>query len=383
MTLKTIISLFLLVVTACGCSIQPPLHLRQNVEVAVALETKVNLNVMWQVNWEAKWSFRWNTEVLGPVGYTEPASMRVHVYPLDADGNRKDHSVLNFYGTSAEIPVIVGTYDLLFHNNDSEVLLFQTDENEQVHSYTRQISSGLKDSAPVMTSAQKAAAQEGGTKADGDDTKTPAEEPVNLMPDPLFSLFDRGQEISADLSLYEYIDGKYVIHINGELQPSTYIYLIQIHLLNNGDRVIGSEGGAAVTGLASGVNLNTGINSSTTASVPFDVYTDRTLDMMGARMVTFGIPDCNPYDEESVNAANADPEARNFLVLNVTYGNGTWKNVRIDITDKLRALPLGGVIDLELDVEDFPPEGGVESGSGFQALIDGWEEEEGHTTITN
>ena len=40
------------------------------------------------------------------------------------------------------------------------------------------------------------------------------------------------------------------------------------------------------------------------------------------------------------------------------------------------------MIDLTLDVNDFPPEqGDTGGGGGFDALIDEWDEEQGETTI--
>ena len=368
----------LLTVCTAGCKLEPALYLRETVQADLSLATRVNLDLLWEVNWEADWTFRWNVDVLGPLNYTEPASLSLHTYALDANGNHKDHAVRNFYGRSAVMPVFVGTYDLLFHNNDSEILLFSSDaQTDDVLCTTRIISSGLKESAQVLTSKQKLAGMS--TKGDLEDDATDGE-PVALMPDGLFTLYDKGQVISDDLSQYDYIDGRYVLHIDGELHPATYIYLIQIHLSNNDGRVIGSEGGAAMTGLAAGVNLNSGISFESTVSVPMDVYMDRSEDMLGARMLTFGLPSCNPYEmkvDEDV------PDSQHYLVLNITYSNGTWKNVRIDVTDAVRTQPLGGVITLELDVEDFPPEGGKTGDGGFNALIDSWKDEEAGITIIN
>ena len=101
--------------------------------------------------------------------------------------------------------------------------------------------------------------------------------------------------------------------------------------------------------------------------------------MLGAKVFSFGIPDCNAYDPESVAAA---PDGKHYFVLNVTYVNGTYKNIRMDVTEEVRALPLGGVIPLEIDVDDFPPEGGT-GGGGFNALVGDWNEETGSTTIIN
>ena len=373
---KGLISLlFTGVIIAGGCSVQPPLYLRTTVKAQVQIQTKANINLMWQVDWSAKWTYRWDTSVLGPVGYTEPASMRVHIYALDAQGGHRSHDVKNFMGTSADIPVFVGTYDLLFHNNDSEVLLFKEDaDNQDIICYTRIISSGIKTSSQVKTRRQKAETE---TKSD---VRALEQEPVALMPDGLFSLFDAKYVITDNLDDYQFIDGKYVKVIEGELSPATYIHLFLINLTNNNGRVVGCFGGAALTGVASGVDLQTHVSLPQTASIPMDVQFDRERDQLGIRAVSYGIPGCNPYDESSV----ARTESAHFLVLSMTYANGTYKNIRVDITDAFRALPLGGVIDLDLDVDDFPPEsGGTTSGGGFNALIDNWKEETGSSTIIN
>lgn len=369
MTVHHILPLFLLCTLAPGC-IEPPLHLRRQADTQVVLDAKVNVSVMWQVDWQARWSFPWNAEVYGPIGYTEPKSMRLDLYPLDAEGRPKGHVVYNFYGTSAEIPISVGVHDMIFHNNDSEVLLFSGDvEHEQIACATRIIASGIKASSPVKTVSQKTE-----TKASIDSLP---EEPVALMPDPLFSEYEKARYISDNIEDYEYIDGRYVLRIEGTLEPLSYIHLIQINLHNNYGRVVGSNGGAALTGVAAGVDLCSRESQASTVSVITDALFNRETDQYGIRMLSFGIPGCNPYDAASVAAAPAGPH---FLVLNITYMDASWRNIRIDITDAFRALPLGGVIDIDLDVDDFPPEHALR-GDGFQALIDNWEEVHGSATI--
>lgn len=143
-------------------------------------------------------------------------------------------------------------------------------------------------------------------------------------------------------------------------------------------------GGAALTGMAESVNMRTGFSSSETVSVPMDVYMNKEADpdLLGARVLTFGLPGCDAFDGESVAAS---PEVRHWLVLNVNFKTGKYKNIRIDVTDQVRALPTGGVIPLEIDVEDFPPEDidpPVVGDGGFNPLIGNWDEETGTTTIT-
>lgn len=356
-----------------GCSIEPILHLHKAIKAKVALSTKVNVDVMWQVNWTASWVFNWNVAALGPIGYTAPSSMRMHVFTQGPDGNPVSHFTHNFVGDNSQMEIFVGTHDILFHNNDSEALLFSQDnEYADVNCYTRKLASGLKPSLEVLTVAQKAAGK----------TKSPDEivEAVNLTPDGLFSFYDKNQVITDNLDDYIFEDGKYILKIEGELVPSTFIYLFQIKLANNNDRVVGSAGGAALTGMSQGVDLMTRESWTETASYLMDVYMDKGQDMLGAKVFTFGIPGCNPYDAASVAAA---PEGKNYLVINISYVNGSTRNISLDVTDQVRALPTGGVVDLEIDVNDFPPDPSAGGDGGFVALIGDWDEQTGSATIIN
>ena len=377
MKARKLIALSCLLVLVWSCSVEPPLHLRRPANLEVDLSTTVELDVMWQINWEALWEYRWDASVLGPLGYAEPTGMRLHTYALDEAYEPVSHQAYNFAGREGRMQVFAGYYNFLFHNNDSEAIQF-TSENElaDIFAYTRVISSkGLLASDIVLTLSQKAA-----TKADGE--YDPSLDPVILQPDGLFSLFSPEVWISDNLEDYEYIDGRYVYRVKGALQPSTFIYLIQMRLHNNNGRVVGSAGGAAITGMADRIDITNRRTSDKTVSVLMDVMINPAADpdLMGSRVVTFGIPGCDPYDPASVAAA---PDVPHYLVLNVSYYNGTYRNIRVDITDKVRALPTGGVIDLELDVNDFPPpeDPPQPGGSGFQALVDDWQHEEGDYTI--
>lgn len=382
MSVHAIIPLLNLLLVATSCGIEPPLHLRKAVEASVSLDMDMEFQaeLMWQVDWETRWEYEWNTEVNGDLGYSEPEGIRMHTYTLGAEGKRVSSQTYNFMGLKAQAPVTVGVHDFLFHSNSSSVVLYRQDgELAHVEAYTRVISSGLRQSLPVQTMAQKLSA----TKADEEE---PESQPVTFQPDELFALYDPAHVISDRLEDYEMVDGRYVIRIQGNLHPATFIYLVQVHLKNNNGRVIGSMGGAALTGVAEGTDLETGLTNQMAVSIPFDLLINREADpdLLGGRVLTFGIPGCNPLDEASVAAA---PKGRHFLVVNITYSNGKYKNVRAEITDQLRALPAGGVIDLELDVDDFPPEekdpDQPAEGGSFNPIIGDWEEETGSATIIN
>lgn len=374
--LKRIFLLPLLALTVVSCTIDPPLHLRATAETEMVLVTDITTDLYWQADWATQWQFGWAASVLGPVGYTMPKYVRMHDYTLGEDFEPIRHDFYNFNGTYGTTQLFLGVHNLLFHNLGSEVNLFRSETDlSDIHAYTRIISSGLKSSTPVMTAAQKAAAA---TRADD----IQIEEPVALAPDDLFTVYDYHREITDNLDDYELIDGKYVLKIKGELTPVTFIYLFQIKLNNNLGRVNGSMGGAALTGMADDVNLPQRMNSTTTNSVPMDVHLNKedNPDLLGARVMTFGIPGCCPTDPASVAKA---PAGKHYLVMNINFITGQYKNIRIDVTDQVRALPTGGVITLEIDVEDFPPEiiDPPIQGDGLNALIAGWGEVTGGTTI--
>ena len=374
---RMILTLLGLTLLTGACTIDPPLHLRKTAETSVILVPTITTTFLWQVNWQTEWQFSWAADLLGPVEYTVPNAVRMHDYTLDSDYTPKSHAVYNFNGTNGQVQLFQGVHNLLFHNVGSEVNLFRSDDDlSDVHAYTRVISSGLKSSMPVMTLEQKEAA----TRAEAE---MELDEPVVLMPDELFTMYDKERVISDNLDDFEYVDGKYILHIRGELEPVTYIYLIQIKLINNLGRVIGSMGGLALTGMADDVCLPTRLTSTSTASVPTELYINPTSDpdILGARVLTFGIPGCNPHEPASVAAA---PAGKHYVVANICFSTGQYKNINIDVTDQVRALPTGGVITLEIDVNDFPPEiidPPITGGGGFNALIGDWDDKIGTTTI--
>ncbi|MBQ7640432.1 MAG: DUF5119 domain-containing protein [Bacteroidales bacterium] len=376
---RILLSLLALVLFTGSCTIDPPLHLRKTAETSIILVPTITTSFMWQVDWQTQWQFNWSTDQFGPLEYVVPTAVRMHDYTLNELLVPKQHDVYNFNGTTGQVQLFQGIHNLLFHNIGSEVNLFRSDDDlSDVHAYTRVISSGLKASMPVMTLEQKEALTRSEAEMEID-------EPVVLMPDQLFTMYDVHREISDNLEDFEYIDGKYVLHIRGTLEPVTYIYLIQIKLINNLGRVTGSMGGAALTGMADDVCLPTKMNSTSTVSVPMDVHINKAADpdLLGARVLTFGIPGCNPSDPASL--ANA-PAGKHYLVANICFATGQYKNINIDVTDQIRALPTGGVITLELDVNDFPPEiidPPIGDGGGFNALIGDWNEKIGTTTVIN
>ena len=87
--------------------------------------------------------------------------------------------------------------------------------------------------------------------------------------------------------------------------------------------------------MSQGVDLMTRETWAESASYLMDVYMDKAQDMLGAKVFTFGIPGCNPYDDASVASA---PAGKNYLVINISYVNGSTRNISLDVTDEILKL---------------------------------------------
>ncbi len=357
-----------------GCDVEPPLHLPTTFPVHVnVIYHEIDLNVMWQVNWRADWQFDWNETAWGPLGYTVPSGVRMHLYTLGDNDEVKYYNKYNFAGMSGEVPIKVGVHNMLFHNNDTEYIIYNSDsELSPISVTTRVIARGLQPAKPVQAVS---------SRTDSQLAEVTIDEKVVNAPDQLFTLYHTKYVVTDDYRDYQLIDGKYVAVLNGEITPATFIYLAQVKLKNNNGRVVGCDNGAAITGMSNTVMLNTGMTGEDAVSVKFEMRfqaSDGTRpDMLGGRVMTFGMCGIEPYDKSTIPDT---PKKKNYLVLNITYRNGSSQNIQVDVTDQVAKLPTGGVITVELDVDDFPMPDAGKSG-GFAADIADWDDTEAGYTI--
>ena len=189
---------------------------------------------------------------------------------------------------------------------------------------------------------------------------------VKQMPDQLFSMFATNVVVSDRLEDYTYIpeENIYLLKLNAELEPRTFIYLVQTEILNNDGKVNGC-GSTTVSGLAEQVDLKTTKVSGGPIAhqfpTVFEEKADRTL--LGGRLLTFGrLPECHQ-----------------ICYLALRLSNGGAACIPVDITEQMKALPKGGVINITLDLKDFNPSPG--GGGGWGITVDGWNEENHHQPL--
>jgi hypothetical protein len=100
---------------------------------------KIELEFLWGTHWQTEWQYDWDEVTYGPLGYTEPRGVRAVIYGLNKDMVRDNYFTQNFSSSGERVTLLGGNwYDMLFYNNGTNYILFDTDDNHQYyHATTR------------------------------------------------------------------------------------------------------------------------------------------------------------------------------------------------------------------------------------------------------
>ena len=337
-----------------------------NVDVSVY---DFRLDILWGVDWQTRWQYLWDESLFGTVGYTTPTGVRANVYTMNQINERVKYLTRNLSNKGGRVSLTTNTtYDLVFHNNDTEYILFSSDESTYLHATTR---SNVRSAY--------------------------TEEYAHYnQPDQLFGAFLQELYVTDDPDAYERVEDEdgyyYVYEIEASLEPYTYIYLCQVMILNNKDdaglRIEGAEE-ISLSGLSGGVDLFTRKTDSenlvtiTQEDVkPLQENRNLTLpdgtnvqgDIFAARVMTWGLPGINAMEYfQTRGALDMDHEVNMHIGLKLR--NGSVYVMKKDITEQLKQYPVGGIITVVIDSSEIPDDViGVKPkpGGGFDASVDEW-----------
>lgn len=378
--LSLLFGLLLMSSMLVSCYREPDLYLpsRQPATLEFPL-VELDLRTYWDYeleygivyDWRSEWYYLWDEEdlrIFGPIGYTEPTAYQLRRYytgqtPFVLHTNvipslvkgRTFHGEYNW-----------GYWDILVwndvttHGDDVQSLNFdETSSLDSVIAFTNQSMHSARYQAPTFTRAF-------------------------YQPEQLFSAYDRGIEINESLEGFEYdsIRNVYVKQMNMLLEPITYIYLTQVILHNNKNRIIGVDGTADLSGVASSVNVNTGVAGSVPVTVTYNVRlknnclipkTNESVDIAGGRVMTFGI--CNQNGNRIKSYSEVKDNINHYMDLTMQFNNGLDSTFVFDVTDQIRHRWKGGVITVELDMDTIPIPRRT-GGSAFDAIVKDYEEVE-------
>ena len=394
--MKKIMILCLLALLALSsCYREPPLHLYDEDNPAIALPwIDLRLDLYWDYglnlginyDWRAEWYYGkcgqeggWDSEDLrlfGELEYMEPTNFFIRRYftgdvPYGTRLKKRDAYVTE---KTFQAPFDWGFWDVLAWNDvktidDVYSLHFREPQSldEDITAYTNQTMYSSRYHAPRYQNSF-------------------------YEPEQLFSACERGIDINRDLRGFVYDEEKniWVRRLNMLLEPITYIYLPQVILHHNISplthmrRICPDDEGttqicdANLSGLARSTSLNTGISGTDAIAVKFRMrqkldmdMNGETVDIVGGRLMTFGI--CGQNGNRITRAEDNTDKERHYLDVNMRFYNGMDSTFVFDVTDQVRKRYKGGVITVELDMDTVPiPQ--HPGGSGFNAVVKGFDE---------
>ena len=313
-TIKTLLASAFILTAIVSCDNKEPDNLIpgepvDQIELNVSFNT-ASLDGIWGADWETKLQYDWDEtdSTYGTLGYSEPELIKATIYHIDSKtGNRFGH-FFKVFGLEDSTHSLYSAvkYDMLFYNFGTDSILFN--QSEDYKTYTAQAN--------------------------------------NLgRTDELQGAFMTGVEFAP----YQRSE----LEVN--LEPYTYIYLLQIIIKNNHDNRITGADALTLTGLAKGADLFTRTTFADTVSIttqeikPLQNHREVRLEdgttvqqagIMAARILTWGLP------------TTTTPN-RNNLIITLTLQNGQTKTLTRDITTQLQQHPQGGIITICLDAAEI------------------------------
>jgi hypothetical protein len=194
------------------------------------------------------------------------------------------------------------------------------------------------------------------------------------QPEIVYEAYPQNIFISHNLSDYEYdpIEDIYIKHIEAKLRPLVYIYLVQFILYNNEDgKIVGVNGNAALSSMASSTNLFTGHTSYKPAFVYFNTRMKKNImvkgrksDVIGGKLNTFGLCDNEPFTRSGATYVGSRSNLRNILYYDLIWNNGQTKTYEFDVTDQCLSQAHGGILTVWIDCSTLTPPDPAETGTG-------------------
>jgi len=367
--------LLLFILLGFSSCIDPELHLPDqgnDIEIDFS-RIRMDISVLWNYDvtydWEQEWSYGWDESdktIFGDWNIQEPHIFNIRRYykgdDPDAPHTRVNEHQINSNNLTAHYSL--GYYDILTWNEITTLDGVQSlhfDESttlEYVTAYTNKSPHAARY-APGFRSSY-------------------------YQPEFLYSGYYQNMAVTNNPEDYDYYNEEenlFYKEIQTVLDPRTYIYLIQIVLRNNRGRIVGVDGTANISGMAQSCNLNTGVTGADEISVNYDVqlkehciYKDEDVDVIGGRLITFGLCNLNPYHVTRAGLSETTTSS-SFIDVEVSFNNGNDSTFVFDVTDQILNRYKGGVITVTMDVDSIPIPT-RSGGSGFDAEVADYENEQ-------
>jgi len=359
-----------------ACEREPILHLHdagEPFEIRIPL-INLDLQAYWDYeitygvtyDWKAEWYYEWDAidyKIFGNIGYTEPKVFNLRRYYTEKDPFASHTQVIanTITGNSFQGKYNFGFWDLLVWNDVITIDGVQSlnfDEAttlDYVTAYTNQTMIPSRYQAPRYTRAF-------------------------YEPEALFSAYAQDIEVNENLDGFEYDPERdlWIKRLDMLLQPVTYIYLPQIILHNNHNKIVNVDGSGNLSGMARTVNLNTGTAGSDAITVHYNVrfkpncdMKGESVDIIGGRLMTFGM--CNLNPRAITRQEEVKDDLIHYMDVTMQFNNGLDSTFVFNVTDQVRQKYKGGVLTVELDMDTIPIPSRA-GGSAFDAVVEDYKD---------
>lgn len=330
--MKKVLILFAAIVALVSCDYKDLCYNHDEHSLGYDVNVKASYEQAWEYRYEdgTDWLSNWPSDYgfsYGALVPALPSGLRGIVYFPDG------HSVISNMPASGEkMHLAQGPHNLIFHNNDSEYIVF-----DQMESFA---------SARATTRTKTRASYQGSPYTD-----TKAEKTVG-PPDMLYGHYFDGYEMEKSMD---------PVDLPVMMRPLVFTYYVRIKVTHGLNYIALARG--ALAGMASSVSLHDGRTSPEPATVLFDCnMTDFGAD---AAVRSFGVPNFPNPDYTKAGATYG---------LNVEFRlkNGKIVSFDRDVTGQMASQPHGGVIEIsDIEISD---EEGKPGSSGFLVDVDDWGE---------
>lgn len=298
-----------------------------------SLSVKIDVAADWELEWERTYDFDWQELWDEEWGHAYDDLRPEVAKGIRALVYRNGELIAehNLPASGGRLPLGEGTFDLLFHNNDTEYVLIDN------------------STTAAATRATTRTVTRGGFMELHEGERT-----VN-QPDMLYGHYLENYTTERTLE---------PVNLPVLMHPLVYTYLIRYEFESGLEYVALARG--ALAGMAESVYLSDGHTGDEAATVMFDCG----LTPWGAESLvhSFGVPNY-PGDHYT----RADGSTATYAVsLDVRLNNGKIITYEFDVTDQLEKQPRGGVITVTGIV--VSKEDGEEGSGGFDVDVDGWGE---------
>lgn len=328
--------------------------------VNTLFDAGMTTDILWGADWDAEIKYDWSTTNLGKLGYTKPDLATGWFMSSAGTKASTGQRVLAFRkmfytgGTTKVDMVINASYDILFHTDLSSVKLTVPPDHSRF------------DLRALPDEEKGYEFEDGGFP----DMKQPGE---------IFSVFLEDINLARDYpDVTPEIDGDelvYVYKLNAVLSPITYIYVVQIVIVDDNGKSPDVDSISYITldGLSAGRNMLFQKPSKercdiTTEDISrLDIGKDSTLFV--SRMLTFGLPYYT--DDGNISWVIVD-NATYRMGAQIKMTDGSVRYLLADITGFMNKHPKGGVYTVFINKSELQKK---DEGGGFVVDVEDWVED--------